>query len=391
MHHTRPVVGMMLVAFFVGTAPAYAADPSSFEVRQASVIIQCGDKQGSGVVINSEKGYVLTNAHVLLNEQTSTPDPCEVGFITSDSSYFPGAVYAATSLHSVYDESDNRDYAILQIGRFLKGEKLNSFPALLSNEFAQVNDLLTIIAYPAESSGAQYVSTGKIDTFDQGTIRTQAFIGHGSSGGPGVDAQGHLVGIGRGIIYASDAANEATDQPVGYELVDIRNVLNWLDTLGAGGADAYITHADPVRYQAPLVYTAPTPMAPANLSCKLLAKSVLSPTVYCLKSDGTRAVFPNQATYTSWFSDFSAVVVLSPQDLAAYTLNSTISLKTGSLIKIESDPKVYLVTDSAGTLRWIPTEHTALTLYGQGWAGFVKDVSPSLFSSYHIGDQLPQS
>ena len=100
-------------------------------------------------------------------------------------------------------------------------------------------------------------------------------------------------------------------------------------------------------------------------------------------------MFPNDATYASWFSDFSAVVTLSTQDLAAYQLTSDITMKSGTLVKVESDPKVYLVADAVGTLRWIPTESTAIKLYGAGWAGFVKDIPPTLFSSYHIGDPLP--
>ena len=65
------------------------------------------------------------------------------------------------------------------------------------------------------------------------------------------------------------------------------------------------------------------------------------------------------------------------------------TMKPGSLIKIESDPKVYLVSDIDGTLRWIPTEERAKELYGDGWAGFVKDVPVTFFSSYTIGAPLP--
>src|SRR5947207_1491903 len=80
---------------------ASAADPS-FDVRQTSVIIQCGDKQGSGVVVDGPHGYVLTNAHVLLNEKTNLPDSCEVGFIT-DETYTPKVFYRAKGVQYVYD------------------------------------------------------------------------------------------------------------------------------------------------------------------------------------------------------------------------------------------------------------------------------------------------
>ncbi|MFZ2804464.1 MAG: serine protease [Patescibacteria group bacterium] len=392
MRHPRLPIWTTLLAFFVLTLPAQAAD-IPFATRQASVIVQCGDKQGSGVVINGTEGYVLTNAHVLLNETTNQPDPCELGFI-SDQSYEPNVFYRAQGVQYVYDAANNRDFAILKIGRRIQGNPLTSFPFLETDEFSEVGDPLTLITYPAEANGDQYVSTGTISLFDQGTIRTDAFIGHGSSGGPGVDAQNNLIGIARGIIYPSGDTDES-GTPVGYELVDIRDVITWMDTLPEG-SNAYITHADAARYNAPQTYTTPVATStasvppPQTLNCQLLAKSQDTSTVYCLKSDGTRAVFPNDATYVSWFSDFSAVQTVSDQDLANYQLSSNITLKTGTLVKIESDPKVYLVTDAQGTLRWIPSETTASTLFGAGWAGFVKDIPVTFFPDYHIGEPLPE-
>lgn len=380
MRHIQLTFGMALVAFLLCVLPVSAADVP-FAIRQASVIIQCGDKQGSGVVVNGTTGYVLTNAHVLLNETTNRPDRCVLGFVT-DQTYLPNVFYRATGIQYVYDAANNRDFAILQIGRLIQGQSLVSFPSVETDEFSKLGDPITLIAYPAETTGTQLISSGTITDFDQGTIRTDAFIGHGSSGGPGVDAQGHLIGIARGIIYADDAS-QATGQPVGYELVDIRNILTWLETLGS--SDTYMTQSDAAQYAAPHAY-----IVPENLSCTLLAKSVRTSTVYCLKSNGTRAVFPNSATYASWFSDFSGVQTLSAQDLSAYQLTSDVTMKTGTLVKVESDPKVYLVADTSGLLRWIPSETIASRLYGAGWAGFVKDVPATLFTSYHVGDPLPE-
>ncbi|MBP9869718.1 hypothetical protein KBC59_04140, partial [Patescibacteria group bacterium] len=34
-----------------------------FEVRRAVVWVLCGNRQGSGVIIQPNSGYVLTNAH----------------------------------------------------------------------------------------------------------------------------------------------------------------------------------------------------------------------------------------------------------------------------------------------------------------------------------------
>jgi hypothetical protein len=174
------------------------------------------------------------------------------------------------------------------------------------------------------------------------------------------------------------------EKVIDYELVDIRAILTWLDTFGPNVADEYVTHADPARYHGPSAYFTST-----NLSCVLLAKSTLSTTVYCLKNDGTRSVFPNQAVYLSWFSDFSPVITLPVEQLAAYRLSANITMKPGSLVKIESDPKVYVVSDVTGTLRWITSEQLARELYGDGWAGFVKDIPVTFFPNYHIGAPIP--
>jgi hypothetical protein len=49
---------------------------------------------------------------------------------------------------------------------------------------------------------------------------------------------------------------------------------------------------------------------------------------------------------------------------------------------------VYLVTDNHGTLRWIQNETVAKTLYGDGWAGFVKDVPDEFFANYTMGPAI---
>jgi hypothetical protein len=110
-----------------------------------------------------------------------------------------------------------------------------------------------------------------------------------------------------------------------------------------------------------------------------------------LKSNGTRTVFPDAATFRTWFADFSAVQVVSSNDLANAKLTGVVTAKPGTLVKIESDPKVYLVTDSAGTLRWMPSEAVARELFGEGWAGFVKDVPVGFFQLYSLGPPLPES
>ncbi len=107
--------------------------------------------------------------------------------------------------------------------------------------------------------------------------------------------------------------------------------------------------------------------------------------VYYLGADGKRYVFPNEATYFSWYSDFSGVVTISQSELESYPLGANVTMRPGvKLVKITTNPKVYAVT-SGGTLLAIPDETTASTLYGANWNKRIVDVPDAFFTNYKIG------
>ena len=99
-------------------------------------------------------------------------------------------------------------------------------------------------------------------------------------------------------------------------------------------------------------------------------------------------MFPNEATYKSWYSDFSGVVTISADELASYPLAANVVVRPGTkLVKITTDPKVYAV-EANGVLRWVQTEADAKALYGDNWAQRVIDVADSFFINYTIGSPL---
>lgn len=347
-----------------------------FSVHQASVWVHCGNRQGSGVMINAEKGYVLTNAHILLNWTTLIPDSCEVGLV-NDLTLKPKLFYKAKYVRYLFDETNNKDFAILVLGDPKQQEKLSSFPILKTDEFSVVNDPITILAFPSTNKGVQKASEGTISGLENGIVKTDAIISSGASGGAGLDASSNLVGIATRILLREIGGVE---EVVDYELIDIRAILTWLDTYGEDAHDQYVTHADFDRYHGPTKY-----FTMKNLSCSMLAKIEESNTVYCLHADGTRAVFPNDATYHTWFGDFSGVMTVQPEQLASYQLTQNVTMKPGTMVKIQTDPKVYMVSNVGGTLRWIENENRAIELYGEGWAGFVQDVPDTFFINYKVG------
>lgn len=123
------------------------------------------------------------------------------------------------------------------------------------------------------------------------------------------------------------------------------------------------------------------PKAEAASAGDLIKMNGLS-SIYYLGSDGKRYVFPNQATYFSWYKDFSSVKVISQAELEALPLGANVTMRPGTnLVKITTNPKVYAVT-AGGTLVAIPDEATAKTLYGDNWAKKVVDVPDAFFTNY---------
>ncbi|MCR4278829.1 MAG: serine protease [bacterium] len=366
---------LILVTWFLQIQPVLAKTP--FAIQQAVVWVHCGNRQGSGVVINGEEGYVLTNAHVLLNLDTMEPDDCEVGFITSSSNPKPDIFYWADWKTYVFDDNENRDFAILQITDAQQARYISPFPFIKTDEFSHVDDPISIIGFPGKNHGLQQETSGSIIGLEQGIVKTDAEITPGVSGGAGINGENNLTGIATRILLQQ---TNGVEEIIDYELVDIRAILTWLDTFGVNVHDNYIVHANPDQYHLPEAL-----FTPNSLNCSLLGRSIHDPAVYCLREDGTRSIFPNKNIYFSWFADFSGVETLSDIELAQFQLTSNITMKPGSLIKIQSDPRVYIVSDIDGKLRWIRNEQVAVDLYGESWAGFVTDIPVTFFTNYHLG------
>lgn len=117
-----------------------------------------------------------------------------------------------------------------------------------------------------------------------------------------------------------------------------------------------------------------------------LIKTADSKSVY-YRYDGKRYTFPNEKIYFSWYQDFSSVITVSPEELAASPLAGNVTYKPGSrLIKIQTDPKVYTVS-RYGILHWL-NEAMANELYGSNWNSKIDDVEDTFFTNYIIGQEM---
>lgn len=109
--------------------------------------------------------------------------------------------------------------------------------------------------------------------------------------------------------------------------------------------------------------------------------------VYYLGEDEKRHVFPHSNVFFTWFDDFDDVITVSAEKLGSYKIGLPMTYAPGSLVKIQSDPKVYLVSEQ-GILRHLSTEAIAEALFGSDWNALVYDIPVSFFSHYRIASPI---
>ncbi len=144
---------------------------------------------GSGVVVDAENGYVLTNYHVVAGAD-------QVKVVLADNREF----------ETEWVRSDPQtDLAIIKI----KAENLTQAP-LGDSDKVEVGDWVLAIGAPQqlpETVTAGIVSakgrTTGIGPMYQNFIQTDAAINRGNSGGPLVNMQGEVIGINNSIVTVS--------------------------------------------------------------------------------------------------------------------------------------------------------------------------------------------
>ncbi len=374
-----PLLLLALLALPV-SVQAQATDPLPAGVRQATVRVVCENRQGSGTII-SRDGYVLTNAHVAANLEATPPKAateCRVGIIDPATELIR-YTYRARVDRWVANHANNQDFALLRITTPVSREEVfGDFPFLKIWEFSEENDRMWTLGFPGGSVFT--VLPGYIQGFGNGFIRTTASFRPGNSGGSAINAQHHLIGVPTRIVTITE---DGKAQRIRYELVDIRAVLQWLDAIGPTERDRYFTFADPARSRLSVSF-----IAQSSLECDYVVRTRQGSTVFCLLPGDERLVFPNAATFMSWYPTFETVETVPDEALHGFTLKRNVTLRPGTLVKSQTYSEVYLVTDVFGTMRHIPSEARAIELWGANWASLVRDVPDEFFTNYSIGPEL---
>lgn len=125
----------------------------------------------------------------------------------------------------------------------------------------------------------------------------------------------------------------------------------------------------------------------ATVSSGDLIKASL-PAVYYYGGDGKRYVFPNEKTFFTWYTDFSAVKKITDSELAAISIGGNVTYRPGvKMVKINTDPRTYVVS-AGGVLRHVASEAVAVALYGATWNRQIDDVSDAFFTNYTVGSSV---
>jgi len=196
---------------------------------------------GSGTII-SEDGLILTNSHVIPQDETYLhvdeagclvvlPDP-----VTGQ----PDGIYLANPI-VLPSISDNYDLAYMEIYAAYYDEETGEYAGVYprefptfddttrcTNEYVQLGEPVRIFGYPAISGGYSLtVTDGVVSSFPgDGLIVTSAKISHGNSGGLAVDKNGCMIGVpsmvssdeaeSLGVIYSMDLVRQFDDEVTNY-------------------------------------------------------------------------------------------------------------------------------------------------------------------------------
>ncbi len=160
------------------------------------------DQYGSGSILTSG-GLILTNAHIILNDDGEVYDSLLIS-LTERSEQPPRPAYYA----EVAALDEGMDIAIVRITTDVDGNPVDprslDLPAveLGDSDELELGDAITILGYPGIGGGTITLTRGEVSGFtgsqeygDRAYIKTSATTAGGNSGGLALDESGRLIGV----------------------------------------------------------------------------------------------------------------------------------------------------------------------------------------------------
>jgi serine protease Do len=269
---------LILLGWWPGVALAGDRDLTPREIYErdsSAVVLIIGysnsGQRGSGGTgsIIQEDGVVLTNAHVVIEEQTGKPFPRLTIYLKPDRlSGDPKADLSRSAKGRVLAFSQPLDLALLKIDG-----PPGPFPMLELDDSDRIaiGDRVVAIGHP-EQGGLWTLTTGTISaefenfnaTAGKSVFQTETGLNRGNSGGPLLDTYGRMVGVNTAIARLSPDGLPITS--ISFS-VKSNVVKRWLRDQGVGiqGNDPQSEPASPAPGIASLSPPLPASSRPYNL------------------------------------------------------------------------------------------------------------------------------
>jgi putative serine protease PepD len=164
------------------------------------------EAQGSGVIINSEKGYVVTNNHVVAGSE-------QIDVVMSDGRIFSAEVLGTdptTDLAVVELDNPPDDLVEAELGNsseVVVGEPVMAVGNPLGLDNTVTTGIVSALNRPVMTEAVGSASSR--DSVVTNAIQLDAAVNPGNSGGPLFNSQGLVIGINSSIATLSGMGSEA--------------------------------------------------------------------------------------------------------------------------------------------------------------------------------------
>ena len=186
-------------------------------VHIESITREVGDKKekvcGSGFIVD-ERGYVLTNAHVIAKT-------CSTTVRLSSGEKLPGTVVSVdevADLALIMLEAKYKRFPVIKFGESSKlrsGEWVLALGSPLALKNTVTSGIVSTVGRTSKELGL------KKKHADMEYIQTDAAITHGNFGGPLVNLDGEVIGINTMSLKSSSQINFAVPSQVAQEFISI--------------------------------------------------------------------------------------------------------------------------------------------------------------------------
>lgn len=123
----------------------------------------------------------------------------------------------------------------------------------------------------------------------------------------------------------------------------------------------------------------------ARVASGSLIRGVAESAVWYYARDGKRYLFPNTATFATWYKDFRNVRMVSDAEVRSLAVGGNVTYKPGSrLLKPRNDRTIFAVS-RGGVLRPLASDAVAAAIFGPRYYALIDDLPEANFTNYTVG------